>query len=310
MSKIQVELCNVAETDPKRSETRQEFLLRLALACNKLPDSVWDKLSRDAQNWVNNASDAANGKKTLPDFPDAVKEEEPTSTRRRVSAEEPKTAGTADYEPKLKDDVRITTKRDQVKTGKIVEMDEEVIVIKTPAGYEEDVIRDRIAKIEPLSGGKAKEEDEGPRDPKVGDLVTLTTKRDKVVTGDVVEITDELITLKVNGVVEDYMKDRVASIKIEGGRKAEAGTSRRSADKGETKTDTKEEGTRTRSTNSGVSVGTRIKELLIEDASMTLDEVGKALKKEGLEFRDATLSLNYSDVTKFLEMLKKAGKLK
>lgn len=306
-SKIQTELCNAAELDPKRDEERQPFLLRLALAINRVPDSIWDGLSLDAQSWANSASDKANAKEPLPEFPDVVKEE--TVTRRRTSAET-----TKPYEPKLKDDVKITTKRDQVKTGKIVEIDKDVVVIKTPAGDEEELNRDRIAKIEPLAGAGT-EKEEGPRDPKAGDLVTITTKRDRVVTGDVVEITDEMIVLKVNGAEEEFMKDRVASIKIEGGRKAEsAGTSRRSADKGGADKPDAEGGNadnkRTRATNAGVSVGTRIRELLIEDMGMTQKEVGETLKKEGLEFREATLNLNYTDVTKFLEMLKKAGKLK
>lgn len=306
MSKIQKELCDAAEIDPKRDEERQAFLLRLAMAVNKLPDKVWDALSKDAQKWMNDAADAASAKKTLPDFPDA---EPPASSggRRRV-ADEP-----AAFTPKVKDDVKVTTKRGKVVTGKIVEMDKEVIVLKTPAGDEEELPLDRVEKIEPL-GGAADPAEEGPRDPVKGDTVTVTTKRGKVVTGELVDLTESEIVLKVDGAEEEFVRDRVESIKIEGGRRArtssaEASSSRRSVTE-DKKDAPAEDGKRTRASNGSVSVGMRIRELIIEDFSRTADDVGKILKKENLEFRDNTLALNYAEAHKMLELLKKAGKLK
>lgn len=57
-------------------------------------------------------------------------------------------------------------------------------------------------------------------------------------------------------------------------------------------------------------MGTRIRELIIGDLKMTQDEISKVLKKEGLEFRDNTLALNYTEAHKLIEMLRVAGKLK
>lgn len=318
MSKIQTELQDIAEVDPKRGESRQDFLMRMTVEVNRLPDSAWNKLSKEAQNWANEASDAANAKKTIPDFPDMDPPAEASSGRRRTAA-----ADDAPYEPKVKDDVKITTKRGKVVTGKIVEMDKEVIVLKNTEGAEEEVSRDRVEKIEPLasgggSGRSADKEDPGPRDPAKGDTLTITTKRGKVATGECVEITDEFIVIKVNGEETEFDKDRIESVKIEGGQRRAAessGTSRRSADDSKDKDgggkDAKtEDGGRTRSTNAGVSVGQRIRELIIEDMSAKVEDIGKALKKEGLEFRDNTLSLNYNEAHKFLELLDKKGKLK
>jgi ribosome maturation factor RimP len=303
MSKIQKELTEAAEVDPKRGEDRQDFLLRLALAVNKLPDADWNKLSKDAQAWVNDAADAANAKKELPEFPDAEKPAE-SSGRRRVASDD------APFEPKVGADVKITTKRDKVVTGKIVEMDKEVIVLKNTVGEEEELGRDRIAKIEPLAGsGASKAAEEAPRDPKVGDTITLTTKRGKVVTGEVVEIDDKIVALKVNGEVEEFNQDRVETMKIEGGRKAESTSSgRRSAEPKEDKP--AEEGKRTRASNEGVSVGTRIRELIVDNMDITEEAISKKLKAEGLEFRENTLKLNYAEANKLIDMLKKAGKLK
>lgn len=307
MSKIQKELCDAAEVDTKRGEDRQDFLLRLALAVNKLPDSEWTKLGKEAQNWVNEASDAANAKKDLPEMPDAEKAAEPG--RRRVSGDDAKT-----YEPKVKDDVKVTTKRGKLITGKIVEMDKEVVVLKTPAGDEEELARDRIEKIEPLGGG-ADPAEEGPRDPKVGDTVTVTTKRGKVVTGEVVEIDsgDEgMVALKVNGEVEEFDKSRVESIKIEGGRKSESASSGRRAASDDKEKDKEPEGDgkRTRASNAGVSVGMRIRELIIDNMDAKVEDIGKLLKKENLEFRENTLALNYAEAHKMLELLKKKKLLK
>jgi len=321
MSKIQKELCDATEIDPKRDESRQSFLVRLAAAAaNQLPDALWDKLSPAAQDWVNEAADAANAKKELSDFPDVEPPAESGGGRRRVSGTAP--AASDPFEPKVKDDVKVTTKRGSVITGKIVEMDKEVVVLQTPAGKEEEVLRDRIEKIEPLAGGAADPAEEGPRDPVKGDVVTLVTKRGKKVTGDLVSISAEEIVIKVDGAEEDYLRDRVESIKIEGGKSSQgatsgaaSGISRRTtgnggADNPDAEGGAVPDGRRTRASNGNVSVGTRIRELIIADMKMSVDDISKTLKKEGLEFRDNTLALNYSEAHKMLDLLKAAGKLK
>lgn len=307
MSKIMKTLCEAAEIDKKRGEDEQDFRLRLAVAVNKLPDAEWNKIDPKAQDWVNSASDATNAKKDIPDFPDDEKAE--TTTRRRAAAAEPEP-----YTPKLKDKVAIVTKRGKNVVGVIVEMDKEVIVVKTDEG-EEELNRERIANIGPADGAGSDKaaDDEGPKDPVKGDTVTVTTKRGKVVTGELVEIDDEVIVLKVDGTEEEFAKDRVESIKVEGGSKAskeETTTRRRST--GAAEPDKKEEpAARTRSTNEkGVSVGTRVRELIVENMDAKMEDIGKSLKKEGIEFRENTLQLNYADAHKMLDLLKKAKLLK
>ena len=313
MSKMQKELCDAAEIDPKAGEARQAFLIRLAIVlANQVPDSVWDKLSPAAQEWVNSTADLVAAKKEVADFPDVEPPAASGNGRRRVG-----TASAAPYEPKLKDDVKVTTKRGKVVTGKIVELDKEVVVLKTPAGDVEELMQDRIEKIEPLNGSGADPAEEGPRDPVKGDTVTVTTKRGKVVTGELVSISSEEIVLMVDGTEEDYLRDRVESIKIEGGRSrgasSDAGrgsSTKGGADNADGEGGAPTEGRRTRASNGSVSVGTRIRELIIGDLKMTQDEISKVLKKEGLEFRDNTLALNYTEAHKLIEMLRVAGKLK
>lgn len=309
MSKIEKILCDAAEIDQKRDEERQAFLVRLVTAVGKLPDAEWDDLDGKAQDWINSATDALNAKKAVADFPDAVKKDEPSegSRRRRASAEESPKAEA--YTPKLKDDVVITNKRDKTFTGKIVEMDKEVIVLKLTTGEEEEIMRDRIETIRPLTGGGSSSQaaDEGPADPKVGDTVTLTTKRDKVYTGELVEINDKIAVIKGADGEDEFDIDRVKDIKVHPKRAAEAGSTRRRSSE-----EAKEEApaARTRVTNGGVSVSQKITELIIENMDAKVDEIGKLLKKDGIEFKENTLGLNYTAIHKTLDALRKAKMLK
>jgi len=61
----------------KKNEDRQKYLIRLMMGVSKLPDEKWEDLEavEGAQDWYNNASDADNEEKELPDFADV--EEEP-----------------------------------------------------------------------------------------------------------------------------------------------------------------------------------------------------------------------------------------
>jgi small nuclear ribonucleoprotein (snRNP)-like protein len=314
MSKIEKILCDAAEIDPKRGEDRQDFLKRLVTAVGKLPDADWDKIDGKAQDWINAATDALNAKKDVEDFPDLPKEEPAEGTRRRrASADEP--AKDKPYEPKLKDDVVVVTKRDKTITGKIVELDKEVVVLKDTVGEEHELAFERIASIKPLNGGGSgkADEPEGPADPKVGDTVTLTTKRDKVYTGEVVEITDKIVVIKGADGEDEFDIDRVKEIKVHGKRAAESGSTRRRSSEEpakDAKDEKKEPAARTRASNGGVSVSQRITELIIDDMEAKEEDIGKILKKEGIEFKENTLGLNYVAVHKVLAALKAAKKLK
>ena len=53
-----------------------------------------------------------------------------------------------------------------------------------------------------------------------------------------------------------------------------------------------------------------MRELIVDDFDITKEAIGKALKKEGLDYRDNTLDLVYGETTKIIGMLKEAGKIK
>lgn len=322
MSKIEKELSSATGVESKRGEDRQDYLARIIAATGRLPDKDWDKLSEDAQEWYNKAADVQNANsdekkargaraelKDLPDFPDAEKDDPAPARRGRTT-----TAGKDDDKaaPSMKvgSQVTLTTKRGKIIKGEVVELDKEVVIVKTDDG-DEEVGLDRIESTEVHHGHKATDagaKDDEPADPvKVGAEVTLTTKRGKVVSGKIVELDDEVVVLSVDGKDEEFSRDRVESIKPN----KPAASSRRSSAKDDEPADKKDPPARTRSTNeSGVSIGTRIKDLIAEDPERTEEDIAAILRKEKVEFKDNTLKINYSESQRLIEFLRKHKRMK
>lgn len=332
MSAIQAAIKEATDVSPKRGEDRQDYLARALKAIAELNDAQWDELDKATQDWFNAAADAKNAKaKTLPDFPDAEEEQaEEKTTRRSTRAskddaddDKPKAGGNVEIDPaKLKKGmvVKIVTKRGKEVSGHVADIDDEVVVVKMGNGDEEEVSIDRIDTCHTLAEateskrkGKADADDEVEDPIKVGARVMVTTKRGKEITGKIVEMDDEVIVLKTDDGEEELDRGRVESIKPldteSKGKSEEKTSSRRSSskDKGD---DDKAEGKTKRASNDGVSVGTRIKELIAADLEATEADIAAKLKKEGLEFRENTLKLNYTDAHKFIEILRKAKLLK
>lgn len=307
MSKIQAILAAATEINPsaraKETITTQEYMKRLALAVTELPDEEWEKLNPEVQDWFSKAADAIEAKLDIPEFPDMA----PTPTaggRRRSAAAET----VATYVPKEGDDgVTVTTKRGTTYVGKIKILDDEGLVLVVDG---KDVELDKD-KIESYAMGGAVEagaaEPEGPSDPEVGDTVQCETKRGAVKMGIVVELTDSEITLKdVGGELHDFTIANLKSlvVKLKGGA-TPAATGRRgaaapapapSADAPKTRAST--------SANGGVSVTTRIRELIADNPEATKDQISTSLKKEGLEFKPATVDLTFGDMHKIIGILR------
>ena len=334
MSKIQAELIKVSDLGTKRGEDRQAFLERVLRAVNDLSDKDFDGLSKGAKEWANTAADAKNSKaKTLPDFPDAEPEEQPEeekSTRRRSSKEDDKEDAKAGTKKEVGEDdikdgmpLQIITKRGKDVSGHVVEVNTKkgFVAIKLGNGDEEEFDFDRIDKMytlaaeEKSSRRSAKDDPDEPKEPGKGDKVKLVTKRGKEYTGKIVELTKSEIVIDTGDGEEEFDRDRVESIELVGsGRSAakdepEEKTTRRGAAKADDKEDAGDK-KNTRVSNEGVSIGMRIKELIAENLDASADEIAKLLKKEGLEFKENTLKLNYSDMHKTLDILKSRKLLK
>lgn len=320
MSKIEKELVEATGVEPKKGEDRQDFLKRLANATADLATKAWDKLSSDAQDWYNDNADARNAAKEkgkeLPDFmefKDAEEEAAPRARRRSSSDDEP-TKPAKEEKPsadKLEEGqkVKITLKRREIE-GVVIENlpKKELLVVKDDdSGKEREIEYDEIQAIEVFHGTAAGGKDEpepGPAEPAVGDIVELTNKRGKVFKGEIVEMTDDDIVIEVDGEKEDFARDRVESINVLTKAKGAAKETEKPA-KGKGKSAQAEEAEkapRARSAD-GVPIGTRIKQAVADNLQATVEEIAAILKKDGVDAKENTLSLNYAECHKMLKEL-------
>lgn len=300
MSAIKKELVEATGLKTVRGEDAQVFIARLTKEVAKLDDKAWDGLSKAAQDYFNDCADAQNANaKTLPVFPDAEddkKEEDAPVRRGRSSPPADTKAEDEKSVVKVGDSVAVTTKRGKVIKGNVVELDKSVMVVETADG-EEELNRDRIESVEIFHGSAADAGDDADATLKVGDEVEATTKRGKTVVGKIVEIDGDVIVVEADGKETEH---DVADVKLVAAEAPAAKPARR----GSTSAADAKEDKAPRSTNNGVSIGTRIKEIIAENLKISEADLGKQLKKEGLEFRDNTLKLNYTDCMKFIDVLR------
>ena len=326
MSAIQKELVKLLDVDaPKKAADRPDFLLACVRGLGKVSDEQWNSMSAEAQNWYNDAVDVRNKDKgaDVPDFPDYEEEKEESAPRRRTSASDDESSSKAGTKVEVKEKdlkpgmaISLETLRGKEDTGHVVEVVKGVLAIKRGDGEEVEYDLDRVKTIwtlaaaEEESGGRRRRsaEDDEPSDPlKEGATVTLVTARGKEVTGEIVELTKDLIVLKEGKEEVEYPRDRIKSVTVAKSGGDEGGTRRRAA------ADDKDKGgadTKTRSDNGGVSIGQRIRELVLDNLDATQDEIEKMLVKEKLEFKGNTLAINFKDTHKFIALLKERKMLK
>lgn len=352
-SKIRAELEKVAALNDVKGETDAQRMVRLQAAISDdISEEDWVSLSEPAQDWNNAAADCMKAGTAIPAFPDEEPDAEteqakPSSRRRGAMTDNTQGAtGMEVYKPKVGDPVTVTTKRDKVVKGIIVDLTATEVVLnelgdKGEQDDDVDFALSQVASIQlqapPLGGAggpEAVEENAASNDPEAGDTVTVTTHRNKVVTGNILELTDEILVLiDPSGSEHEFARTQVKDIKVlvkskpkqaaaepakapAAGRKrgaaaadaatpasadAEAPTGRR---RGSAAAESADEVERTRSP---AGVGNRARDLTIENPKWTLEQVEKALTKEGSTWRGATVSMIFKD-TQYI--LKKAGVVK
>ncbi len=315
MSKIQAEIVEATDLSTKRGEDRQAFLERVLRAVNELSDPDFAGLSVAAKEWANKAADAKNSKaKSLPDFPDQPAAEEPPPARRRATQEEPEQPEEQKQAEIKEKDVRegmclrVLTSRGKDVSGHVVEIDADkgLLVLKLGNGDEQEFDLDRITKMFTLPDPKKS----APLAPGVGDEVKVKTKRGKEYVGDVLELSKSDIVILTDAGEEEFSLDRVESIEVikaaqsQAAKPAAASSAKSAAPSGA------EDKKNTRVSNEGVSIGSRIKELIAENMDASPEEIAKLLKKDGLDFKENTLKLNYSDMHKTLDILRARKLLK
>ena len=207
---IKEELEKATGVKKGRNHSDQDHAKNLVDKISELVDKDWEKLSKGAQAWFNEAVDSLNDNKDAPAFV----EEEKATTRRGATKEKEETK--AQWIPKAGDDVIVTTKRNKVYEGEFMELDGDTAVVKV--GDEEmEFTADRTLSMVPKfthQEGGGEDVTDGSN-VEVGDIVTITTKRNAVVTGTVVEITEDVVVLAVEGKEAEYDRGRVASIVVD-----------------------------------------------------------------------------------------------
>jgi hypothetical protein len=318
-SKIQKELADMTEEQPSRkrgeSETSQEYMQRLAMAVGSLKDDEWSELSKDAQLWYNDAAEAYEKKKDIPifpDHPDAKKAEEAPARRRKTSEDAAGDKPAASYKPSVGDVVKATTKRGKTYEGKLTELDaDEGIVVIDIDGEDEELALKSIESWELVKakGGKsaAKEEPESA-EPEVGDTVQVTTKRGKVIMGNITELTEDDIVLEdAAGEIHDFSRDRVESITVKSKGKASKG----SAKKEDADEKPAAKGKKAASDEDGAEpVTVLLRRLVVENPDATQEQISKKAKGEGAEFKEGTLEIAYKDTQRIIKLARTAGKWK
>ena len=379
MSKVREEIETVTGVKQGRASSEADHVKNLIEKCTELSDEDWAKLSAQSQAWFNEAVDAMNDNKDIPAFPDAA-EEKKVTRRGAAKATEP-----AAWVPQAGEQVVVTTKRNKVFEGEFLELDGDTAVVLI--GDEEmEFTADRVLSMVPAKSESGKPDAGADKEPQVGDSVTLTTKRNAVIEGIIVEITDEVVVLDVDGKEAEYERARVTSIVVhpsegagaadepqvgdvvrvvtkrnkevfgtvaefdgdimvldqgklgelevdmttakeitvtgKAGKPAARGRREPAAPttpapaaarstRGTTATAPAEKTSKTtKADNGGVSVGTRMREVICENPDAKVEQIGKVLATEKLSFKEATLKIVFKDVQTVIGLLKKLKRLK
>lgn len=326
MSKIQAELAKATGVNPEQGQSIIDpaYMKKLVRAVANLSDKDWDALSGPAQEHHNAAADAANAKKDIPNFPDYVEPEEAAPRRRRAAAEDDAPAAKA-YKPAKGDEVEIVTSRDKVVVGKVVDPDDAgdlvLLVDGEEIGYGLAKLKSITQKNAPEPEAdkprhrRAAEDDDEPAvvEPEVGDTVEVENSRGAKKMGNIIEMDGEVLVIKdAAGEEIEYAREKVKSIvvKVKNAKPASARGRVKAGDddKGDTKKDDKPARVG-KEANGGVSVTTRLRELMCETPldPLSLEDLGKAIKKEGLTCNDSTMKMVHADCVKLFKMLA-AGK--
>lgn len=315
MSKIQTTLATATDVEPsKRANeaiTDQSYLKRLALGVQALADAEWNKLDTAAQDWFNKAADAIEAKKDIPSFPDMAAGTPPDTGRRRGSREEAPAAAYTSAESKKGDKVAVSTKRGKNYEGVVLEADKQGLVLDVD-GKDVEIDHDKIDSIT-LAG----EKHDGPAAApdtvtiaEVSDTVEVTTKRGKKILGNITELTDtDVVIVDVGGEIHELALDRLdggITVKVKNAGKAAAGEPARGRRSGEADAKPAEvkQARTTAAVNGGISITTRIRELVADRLESKKEDIAAILKKEGLEFKQATLDLTFSDMHKIIGILR------
>lgn len=271
---IKTELLKMTGISQKRGEDVQSFLARIVRAVSELDDPTWESLSSDAQDWFNGAADKLNQKLTLPELP-GMNEEIPPVTRRRADPSPPPAASAKRSEPPVSHSAK----------------------------------EEAIASRDEADGGEKEDADLGSAgaDPKVGDRAKLVTRRGDDYEGEIIEIDENEIVLKVGNEEEAFRRSKVETLVViaplaAAPVKTEPKAAAKDAEKpARAPRPPKIPGTK--------SVTAQMRDLICEHDDWGKDQLALELRKRGLEFRDSTFDITFFDTMKVITALRELGRL-
>lgn len=328
MSKILQELCAAVKVAVPAGNPESGFIEGVIEKVGKLNDAAWNALSEGAADYFNAAVDAVNlgnAIPALPDFAPPPPAAAPAPGRRRTAAAPAAPAYV------VGDEVVVTLKDGTTAAGEVVALDDNGELVLKDAegelGVELNLIDSVTVKAPPAAApapgrrrtaaapAAAVAEVPEPETPEVGDTVEIVNNRDKAYLGNIVEIDDTQVVITTAGGDElPFVREKIKSIVVKV-KNASATPVAPAAPAGRARTRAAApaaaaaaapaagEAPARASGNRGVSVGTRIRELILDNKAITMEQVGAKLKAEGLAFADTSLSMNYKDALAFLKLL-------
>ena len=335
MSKILIELCAATKLEVPAGAPTAAFLEGMIEKAQKLNDAAWNALSEPAADYFNDAVDAINASKAIPALPDFVSAAPaPAPAARRRTAAAPAAPAAPAYV--VGDEVSVKMKDGSTVDGKVMILDDngelviddgegevgvelaliEAVELKTPpAAAPAPAARRRTA------AAPAKVAEPEVLEPEVSDTVEVVNNRDKVYLGNVVEIDEaQVVIVTTTGDELPFAREKVKSItvKVKNAGRAAAPAPAPAAPAGRARTraagaapaTAAGDATPQRAVNKGVSVGTRIRELILDNKGITQEQVGAKLTAEGLAFAPASLAMGFKEATQFLALLAERKMLK
>jgi hypothetical protein len=318
MSKIQAKLAELTEQVPSRRSneqiTDQSYMQRLATGVDGLTDDEFNALPPEVSAWYNAAADAIETKQPIPVFPDMITATADAGAgvgRRRAAS----AAAATPWVPSKGDTVDFTTKRGKSYTSaSIVVVDDTGYVFKTTDGQEIEIDKDKVATIAQTGATTSQQPpaDTTPQivEPHVGATVKVETARGKIVTGKITELVgDEMVAVDAAGEIHEFSKSKLKSVQV----LASANPGAAAATSPASNPAAAEQSGQRRASaanNGGVTVTGRIRQLIAANLKATKEDIGAVMRKEGLEFKDATLDLTYNDAHKLIGILREAGHFK
>jgi len=294
-------------------ENANKFAIRVCRAIADATEEGWNELPPVVQEWYNDCADSLNE-----DSPDKVPAFGPDDGKEGSSNDSdddnPEEVACDVKELKVGDiAVLVLKKNGEEIEGKVEKMLTNRITIDgekyTFASVDEafrivDLDAEEPEKDEPVGEGEPVEREIDPKEVEEGDQVVLVMKDETEVEGEVVNKTARAVVL-----VDAKGETRISFAKVDTAFIIEDGAPEKEEEEPEPEKEEEKPKRGKRGAKKGGGIGSKIRAMLVEDPSMSADDVMDALEEAGEDFKEATVKLTVSGFQEIYQALEAAGKL-